>query len=245
MRRVVGSGSKAAFCKHSNLEAHRPKNTSLHCAPRDQIVTAGAAVTIAEIQECLARCGQCLPIRLDLGQPLGGFPGTVGGLVATNMPHALSSQYGSPKEWVLHMEVLFQGEQAQSGAKVVKSVAGYDVHKLFVGSWGVLGPINTVTFRTYPLNVLSQGEAVTLRDLQGGEVWILRTLASELDQALNKAQGVYAFDRPSCTIWSEMRPEEPSEGWIIGPAGYRWSNRADKGMQIQIKRAFDPEGEWE
>ena len=43
------------------------------------------------------------------------------------------------------------GEIIHSGGKVVKNVAGYDLHRLYIGSFGTLGPIATITFKLRPL----------------------------------------------------------------------------------------------
>jgi len=46
---------------------------------------------------------------------------------------------------------LADGTLARSGGKVVKNVAGYDLPKLFTGSFGTLGVITQATFRLHPL----------------------------------------------------------------------------------------------
>ncbi|TVP61403.1 MAG: FAD-binding oxidoreductase, partial [Nodularia sp. (in: Bacteria)] len=43
------------------------------------------------------------------------------------------------------------GQIAKAGGRVVKNVAGYDLMKLFTGSYSTLGIISQVTFRVYPL----------------------------------------------------------------------------------------------
>jgi glycolate oxidase FAD binding subunit len=43
------------------------------------------------------------------------------------------------------------GTAAKAGGKVVKNVAGYDLMRLFCGSWGSLGLISELTLRTMPL----------------------------------------------------------------------------------------------
>jgi glycolate oxidase FAD binding subunit len=47
--------------------------------------------------------------------------------------------------------VLADGTVAKSGGKVVKNVAGYDLGKLFTGSFGTLGVIAECNFRLHPL----------------------------------------------------------------------------------------------
>ncbi len=72
--------------------------------------------------------------------------GTVGGVIATK-----SSVTPPLRDLILGMRVLLPtGEVVQFGAKTMKNVAGYDVPKLFIGSWGTLGIILDVTFRLFP-----------------------------------------------------------------------------------------------
>ena len=47
--------------------------------------------------------------------------------------------------------MLADGTIAKTGGKVVKNVAGYDLHKLMTGSFGTLGVITEVNFRLHPV----------------------------------------------------------------------------------------------
>ena len=73
-------------------------------------------------------------------------PGSVGGVIA-----AKSSVMPPVRDQILAMRVLLPtGDVVTLGAKTMKSVAGYDVSKLLLGSWGALGIILEVTFRLFP-----------------------------------------------------------------------------------------------
>jgi glycolate oxidase FAD binding subunit len=76
----------------------------------------------------------------------------VGGVVACNDSGALRLKYGSLRDLIIGMTVvLADGTIARTGGKVVKNVAGYDVHKLMTGSYGTLGVIAEVNFRLHPV----------------------------------------------------------------------------------------------
>src|SRR5213079_2505156 len=61
-------------------------------------------------------------------------------------------RYGAPRDLVLGMTLaLSDGAIARSGGKVIKNVAGYDLAKLFAGSFGTLGLVVEVAVRLYPL----------------------------------------------------------------------------------------------
>jgi glycolate oxidase FAD binding subunit len=76
----------------------------------------------------------------------------VGGVLATGDCGMLRWRFGSPRDLVLGVTVaLADGTLARSGGKVVKNVAGYDLPKLFTGSFGTLGVITQATFRLHPI----------------------------------------------------------------------------------------------
>ena len=110
------------------------------------IVEAG--ITLAAAQAAFARCGQ----MLALDPPLGAGDGaTIGGTLATNDSGPSRHRYGGARDLVLGATVvLSDGTIATSGGKVIKNVAGYDLAKLFTGSFGTLGLIARVAVRLHP-----------------------------------------------------------------------------------------------
>jgi glycolate oxidase FAD binding subunit len=83
----------------------------------------------------------------------GGWPagGTVGGTLATAAAGPRRLRYGTPRDLVIGLTVVrADGTVAHSGGKVVKNVAGYDLGKLFAGSFGTLGLIVEAVFRLHP-----------------------------------------------------------------------------------------------
>jgi glycolate oxidase FAD binding subunit len=106
-----------------------------------------AGVPLAEAQAAFAAEGQMLAI-----DPALGDGATVGGVMATNDSGPLRHRYGSMRDLVVGVTVaLSDGTLARSGGKVIKNVAGYDLAKLFTGSFGTLGLIVRVAVRLHPL----------------------------------------------------------------------------------------------
>jgi glycolate dehydrogenase FAD-binding subunit len=106
-----------------------------------------AGVPLAEAQAVFAKEGQRL--ALDPPDPGGA---TLGGVVATGDTGPLRGRYGGPRDLVVGMRVaLSDGTLAKSGGKVIKNVAGYDIAKLFGGSFGTLGAIVEVSVRLHPV----------------------------------------------------------------------------------------------
>jgi glycolate oxidase FAD binding subunit len=125
-----------------------------------------AGVPLAEAQALFAKAGQ----RLALDPPDGGA--TIGGIVASGDTGPLRGRYGGPRDLVVGMRVaLSDGTLARSGGKVIKNVAGYDIAKLFAGSFGTLGAIVELSVRLHPVapdSATAVGEARDAADLARG-----------------------------------------------------------------------------
>ena len=103
---------------------------------------------LVEAQAAFAAAGQMLALDPPLGE---GDAATIGGVMATNDTGPLRHRYGGMRDLVVGITVvLSDGTIAKSGGKVIKNVAGYDLAKLFTGSFGTLGLIATVAVRLHP-----------------------------------------------------------------------------------------------
>ncbi len=110
------------------------------------VVEAGMPLLAA--QAAFARAGQMLAIDPPLGD---GDAATIGGVIATNDTGPMRHRYGGMRDLVLGMTVvLSDGTISKSGGKVIKNVAGYDLAKLFTGSFGTLGIVARVAVRLHP-----------------------------------------------------------------------------------------------
>jgi glycolate oxidase FAD binding subunit len=107
-----------------------------------------AGVPLRALDETLAAAGQMLALDPPLGP---GEAATVGGAMATGDCGPLRHRYGAARDLVLGITVaLSDGSLARAGSKVIKNVAGYDLAKLFSGSFGTLGLITEVAVRLHP-----------------------------------------------------------------------------------------------
>lgn len=110
------------------------------------VLEAGAP--LARAQEALADAHQMVAIDPPLGE---GDRATIGGVVATADSGPLRHRYGAPRDLILGVTVaLSDGTLARAGGKVIKNVAGYDLAKLYTGSFGTLGLIVEVVMRLHP-----------------------------------------------------------------------------------------------
>jgi glycolate oxidase FAD binding subunit len=128
----------------------------LEHAAGDLVVRAQAGVRLADLQATLAPAGQWL--ALDPPEP----GATLGGVVAANASGPRRLRYGTVRDLIIGITVvLADGTVARAGGKVVKNVAGYDLAKLFCGSFGTLGLVAEVIFRLHP--VPAAASVVTFR----------------------------------------------------------------------------------
>ena len=138
------------------LETHRLNILREHTW-QDMTCTVEAGCTWASMQSALAQHGQF--VALD---PLWPERATVGGIVATNDSGALRLRYGGLRDLIIGMTiVLADGTVAHTGGKVVKNVAGYDLHKLMIGAFGTLGVITSVNFRLHSIPQCTQSFTVS------------------------------------------------------------------------------------
>ena len=156
-----GSGSKldwGGLTKGINLVVSTQKcDRIIDHAVGDLTVTVEAGVKLADLQATLGAANQFLPI-----DPIYPQEATIGGIVATANTGSLRQGYGGIRDLILGISfVRADGKIAKGGGRVVKNVAGYDLMKLFTGSYGSLGIISQVTWRTYPIPEASQTIAIT------------------------------------------------------------------------------------
>jgi glycolate oxidase FAD binding subunit len=114
--------------------------------PADMTVTAEAGLTLARLQEILGEHGQWLPVDPPLPEQA-----TIGGIIAANLSGPARLSQGTIRDFLLGLKVVqADGTVIKGGGRVVKNVAGYDLPKLYCGSFGTLGVIVEATFKVRP-----------------------------------------------------------------------------------------------
>src|SRR5207344_1445476 len=155
-------------------------------AAGDLVARVQAGVGMRQLGEVLAAAGQqlALDVAPGVGSPAGREPAstaTVGGTLATGMAGPRRLRYGTPRDLVIGITVVrADGTVASSGGKVVKNVAGYDLGKLFAGSYGTLGLIAEAVFRLHPLPLAAAFTTVDGADPADAHRTAAAAAASEL-----------------------------------------------------------------
>ena len=147
--------------------------------PDDMTVTVEPGITLAELERVLSGRGQFLPLNPPLPDRA-----TVGGMVAAASSGPWRAAYGTPRDWVIGCRVVgADGQEVRGGGQVVKNVAGYDLPKLYTGSFGTLGLITEVTFKVMPRPPASGCCRVTLDSADATEALLRSAMDSDLQPA--------------------------------------------------------------
>jgi glycolate dehydrogenase FAD-binding subunit len=119
----------------------------LDYVPEDMVASVQAGISLDALAGRLGQHGQRLPL-----DPAPGSARSVGGVLATAASGPLRIRYGTGRDLLLGVRfVQADGVSTWGGARVVKSVTGYDVPKLLVGSLGTLGVLVEATVRLHPI----------------------------------------------------------------------------------------------
>jgi glycolate oxidase FAD binding subunit len=118
---------------------------------------------------------------VDVGQPERA---TVGGAIAANAYGPRRMRYGSLKDLILGVTLVrADGTVARAGGKVVKNVAGFDLSKLVVGSFGTLALVTTATLRVHPLPEKTRAVRASGMTAEAAWAFVLAMRARQLEPA--------------------------------------------------------------
>ena len=205
--------------------------------PAEMIVVVQGGKRMADLAALLAADGQEWPVDAPPDA-------TVGGIIAAGVSSPRRLRVGHVRDTVVEIELVTgDGRLIRSGARTVKNVTGYDVHRLVTGSLGTLGVIVQAALRVRPL----PQTAVTLRAEGDG-----LTLGRDLLAAVPMAAGI-AATRESVEIrlegWREEVDEltrlatdavpelRPLEGSVAFPSSPPW---LEDGIDVVVEAAVPP-----
>jgi len=143
-------------------------------AAGDLIVSTQAGARLADVQETLASGGQ----RLAVDETV---PGTsIGGAVAANTSGPSRLVAGTLRDLLIGITVVrADGVVAKAGGRVVKNVAGYDLGKLMIGSFGTLAVVTEAVFRLHPLPETRQWVTVPVEDAVQAQQLVLAVVHAQ------------------------------------------------------------------
>ncbi len=128
----------------------------LEYQPADLTVSVRAGTRWVDLERALRAEGQTIPV--DVPMPAVA---TVGGVVATGYAGPRRLRDGTLKDLMLGMAyVRGDGLAAKAGGMVVKNVSGFEIPRLFHGSWGALGVITSVNLKVVPAHEYEMSLAI-------------------------------------------------------------------------------------
>ena len=122
-------------------------NRVIQHEPNDLTISVEAGMTIGTLRTYLASHGQMLPVDPALPDHT-----TIGGLIATAADGPRRAIYGILRDMMIGISVIeINGQISKAGGMVVKNVSGFDMMKLYHGSFGTLALIVSANFKLYPI----------------------------------------------------------------------------------------------
>ncbi len=175
-------------------------------AAADLTVTVRGGTTLASLDEALARSGQFWPCDAPFAETA-----TVGGTIGADANGPSRLRYGRIRESVLGMRIVCaDGSRAKSGSRVVKSVAGYDLHKLIAGSYGTLGLIAEVTLKVAPRPLVERIAVGRFASPVGAS-----TLGRQIAGSNLFPMAVVVMDEASARTVGGLLPHVRTGGWLL------------------------------
>jgi glycolate oxidase FAD binding subunit len=149
-RRVLVVGGR----RHIDKGDPSQVDAELWTTQLDQVVAYEPAEMLVVVQAGM-RCGELVSLLAEHGQEWPADApedATVGGVIASGSSSPRRLRIGALRDTVVEMELVTgDGRVVKSGARTVKNVTGYDVHRLMTGSLGTLGVITQVALKVRPV----------------------------------------------------------------------------------------------
>jgi glycolate oxidase len=137
-------------------------NKILKISIEDRLAVVQPGVVYDDLERALVPHGFFFP-----PDPASGKVCTLGGNVATNAGGLKGAKYGTTRDYVLGLQVvLTDGRIMRTGSKTMKSVSGYDMTRLLVGSEGTLGVITEITLKISPRPTATSTALATFGNLE-------------------------------------------------------------------------------
>lgn len=199
-----GSTERSAGELQTDIVLHLNQLTQVeHYDCSDLTVGIGAGMTIAQLNEMVGA-----DKLMFAGDPPSPGRGTVGGLLATASHGPLRHGYGAVRDYCIGVRfVTGDGRRAKGGGRVVKNVAGYDLMKLLIGSYGTLAVITSASFKLFPAPRQTRTFLAEFKTAK--EALVFR------DQVVRSPLSPMCLELVSPVARKLMRPETADDAWVI------------------------------
>ncbi|MCB2227715.1 MAG: FAD-binding protein [Desulfarculaceae bacterium] len=128
----------------------------------DRVAVVQPGVVYADLAKALEPHGYVFP-----PDPASGKACTLGGNVGTNAGGVKGAKYGTTRDYVLGLTVVLgDGRLMKTGNRAMKSVSGFDLTRLFVGSEGALGIVTEIILKISPKPLATATTLAIFDDLE-------------------------------------------------------------------------------
>jgi glycolate oxidase FAD binding subunit len=183
-------------------------NRVWHFEPDDLTISVEPGMKFGDFQNFVGKHGLWLPL-----DPEGGARANLGGILAANASGSLRTYYGTARDMTLGMKIATtEGKVVKTGGRVVKNVAGYDLTKLMIGSFGTLGVIVEASFKLFPVPLERATLVMTAetldkvrlirRAVQASPIRPLRFVL--IDSSIRSHFGILTLARGGFEFWIEF-----------------------------------------
>ena len=223
--------------------------------PRDLTISVEAGISYCDLNRLLAEQHQMIPL-----DPSFADTATIGGIVACNCSGPRRRLYGTARDLVIGIEfATLEGKLVESGGMVVKNVAGLDMSKLMIGSFGTLAAIAVVNFklipqppceRTFRFSFAGLEEAVAARDailkspLDPAAIDLLNPAAAEAKKpaymlavrAGGNAAAIARYERELAAMGAQAVPADAEDAFwrMIGDFTPRYLDAHKDGAVVRV-----------
>jgi glycolate oxidase FAD binding subunit len=205
--------------------------------PADMIVVVQGGKRVADLAALLAANGQEWPVDAPADA-------TVGGVIAAGVSSARRLRVGHVRDTVVELELVTgDGRLIRSGARTVKNVTGYDIHRLATGSLGTLGVIVQVALRVRPLpqavaTLRAEGDGLTLGRHLLAAVPMAAGIAATRDDVEVRLEGWDEEVAELTRLATEAAPDlRPLDGRVAFPSSPPW---LDVTAAVVVEAAVPP-----
>ncbi len=198
----MGGGSEMSATADVLLHTDRLNDVE-HYDPADLTCGVGAGMTVAQMNAMVG--AHRLMLAAD---PPSAERATIGGLLAGASHGPMRHGYGSVRDFCIGIRfVTGDGRKAKGGGRVVKNVAGYDLMKLLIGSFGTLAVITSASFKLFP------APRQTLTFLAEFNTW--QEALKFRDLVVHSPLAPMCLELVSPRARKMMRPDMTEDAWVV------------------------------
>lgn len=218
-------------------------NTIIEIDAENQIGIVEPGVITGDLQKAARQKGLYYP-----PDPASLKYCTIGGNAAECAGGPSAVKYGVTKDYIIGLEIVLpSGETINAGARTEKSVTGYDLTRLFIGSEGTLGIITKLIVRLLPLPQHKETFLLTSTSLQKTTELVTELLNAHIspctleymDKTAIRVVSGFMANPPTPDIEALLIVEIDGEKQIVTERVHRLRSLLEGQQEFSLRHAVD------